>query len=258
MITAIGHRFNEKIRHVLLALGFFVQVLKETVLFPRRKQVGTRVLIEQILFTGVDALGVITLISVALGAVIIIQGISILPQFGQGSLIYTILIVVIVRELGPILTAFILIARSGTAIATHLGGMVVSHEIEAYASVGINPVSYIVVPRFLGVTISMVILTLYFIIVGLFGAYFISQVIKPIPFAEYLDNLMGALRLVDIISSLVKGFVFGIIISVISTYQGFSVKVSSTEVPQKAIKAVGQGFVLCIIADAIIALVYYL
>ena len=167
MLTAIGQWFNDKVRHILYAMGFFVQVLKESLLFPRRKQVGTKILIEQILFTGVDALGVITLISVALGAVIIIQGISLLPQFGQGSLIYKILIAVIVRELGPILTAFILTARSGTAIATHLGGMVVSHEIEAYASVGINPVSYIVVPRFLGVIISMIILTLYFIIVGL-------------------------------------------------------------------------------------------
>ena len=106
-------------------------------------------------------------IALALGALIIVQGNSILPRFGQGKLLYTLLVIVITRELGPLLTAFIIIARSGTAIATELGNMVISHEIEAYVAVGINPIAYLVVPRFLGVTVSMVLLTVYFNFFGL-------------------------------------------------------------------------------------------
>jgi phospholipid/cholesterol/gamma-HCH transport system permease protein len=258
MIASIGRWFNLKIHRLLYATGFFLNVLYETILFPRRKQVGIKVLILQTLFTGVEALSVISLIALAMGAVIIVQGISILPQFGQGQLIYTILIAVIVRELGPILTAFIVIARSGTAIATEIGGMVVSHQIEAYISVGINPISYLVVPRFLGVVFSMIILTIYFIMVGLFGAFFISQLIRPVPLAEYFQNLLGALKMVDITSSLLKSFVFGAIISIVSTYQGFNVKIASTEIPVVVIKAVAQGFVLVVVADAILTVLFRL
>ena len=258
MIAALGAWFNQKVKNFLYSSGFFLKVLTAAFNFPRRKQVGARVLVLQILFTGVEAIGIISLISLAIGAAIIVQGISLLPQFGQGELIYTILVTVIVRELGPILTAFIVTARSGTAIATELGGMVVTHQIEAYVSVGISPISYLAVPRFLGVIISMIILTVYFIIVGLFGAFFLSQFIQPIPFSEYFNNLLGALKVVDIVSSLVKSFVFGILISVVATYQGFNVKQASTEIPQRVIKAVGQGIVLCIIANAIITLIYYL
>jgi len=212
----------------------------------------------QILFTGFEALAITGLIAMALGAVIIVQGVNLLPQFGQGQLIYAILITVITRELGPLLTAFIITARSGTAIATELGNMVISHEIEAYVSVGINPISYLVVPRFLGVVISMLLLNIYFNIFGLVGSYFLTQFIRPIQFMEYFGNLLSQIRLADITSSFVKSIVFGAIISTVATYNGFAVQQASTEIPQKVIKAVGQGFILCIFADAIITMIYYL
>ncbi|TFG63842.1 MAG: ABC transporter permease [Spirochaetales bacterium] len=258
MVAAIGRAIRLKLKGIAYGLGFFFQVLKETLFFVRRKQVGFKVLVMQILFTGFEALSVIAILSLALGAVIIIQGVSLLPQFGQGKLIYTILIIVITRELGPILTAFIIIARSGTAIAAELGNMVISHEIEAYISVGINPISYLVVPRFLGVTISMFILNLYFNIFGLIGSFLVAQLIKPIPFVEYFNNLLGSLRAVDITASLIKSVIFGIIISVVATYNGFKVQRSSTEIPQVVIKSVGQGVILCILANAVISVISYL
>ena len=238
-------------------MGFFYEILKETFLYLRSKR-SRRVLTFQILFTGVEALSAIAALALALGAIIIIQGISLLPQFGQGSLIYTILITVITRELGPILTAFIVTARSGTAIATELGNMVINHEIEAYVATGINPIHYLVVPRFIGVTVSLVLLNLYFNIFGLLGSYFITQFVASVGFAEYFRSLLSALSLVDVISSLIKSVVFGAIISTVAVYYGFKVERSPTEVPQTAIKSVGQGFILLIIANAILTLVYYL
>ncbi|HEB10737.1 MAG TPA: ABC transporter permease [Spirochaetales bacterium] len=258
MVARLGSWFKTEVKNFLYASGFLLTLLRESILFIKRRQVGFRVLVMQILFTAVEALGIISLISLSLGAVIIIQGITILPKFGQGNLIYTILIIVITRELGPILTAFIIIARSGTAIATELGNMVVSHEIEAYLSVGINPFSYLLVPRFLGVILSMMLLTVYFNLFGLFGSYVVTQFVKPIQFLEYFRNLLSTMEVVDIISSLIKSIVFGIIIGFIATYQGFHVQIASTEIPQIAIKAVGQGFVLCILANALITMIYYI
>jgi phospholipid/cholesterol/gamma-HCH transport system permease protein len=177
MITEISTWAVRKARSYGYALGFFFQALKETILFMRRRQVAFRVLVFQILFTGVESLSIVSLIALSIGAVIIVEGGTILPRFGQTSLLYSILIVVITRELGPILTAFIIAARSGPAIATELGNMVVSHEIEAYISVGINPISYLVVPRVLGVTISVMALTIYFNVFGLVGSFLVSQLI---------------------------------------------------------------------------------
>jgi phospholipid/cholesterol/gamma-HCH transport system permease protein len=211
----------------------------------------------QILFTGVEALNIVALVALSIGAVIIVEGGTILPRFGQTSLMYSILIVVITRELGPLLTAFIIIARSGTAIATELGNMVVAHEIEAYVSVGISPISYLVVPRVLGVTVSMMALTIYFNFFGLFGSYIVTQLIKPVPLVEYSRALLHALQPRDLISTLIKSCVFGFITSVVATFQGFKVGSSVTEIPRAAIKAVGQGFVLCFLADALITLVSY-
>lgn len=258
MIARLGRWFGDKLRESIYATGLLFNILKESILFVRRRQVAFRVFVLQILFTAVEAVSIVAFIALALGALIIVQGSSILPKFGQGKLLYTLLVIVITRELGPLLTAFIIIARSGTAIATELGNMVVSHEIEAYVSVGINPIAYLVVPRFLGVTVSMVLLTLYFNFFGLFGSFLLAQFAQRIPFQEYLANLLAVLTPADLLSSLAKSVVFGVIISFVASYQGFNVKVASTEVPQFAIKAVGQGFVLCILADAVITLISYL
>ncbi len=257
MVAALGRWANGKARDTAYALGFFLLVIKEVALFVRRRQVAFRVLVLQILFTGVEALSVVSLIALSIGAVIIVEGGTILPRFGQTSLLHSILIVVITRELGPILTAFIIIARSGTAIATELGNMVVSHEVEAYISVGINPISYLVVPRVLGVTISMMALTVYFNFFGLIGSFLVSQLVKPVPFGEYFRELLVTMAPTDILSTLLKSFVFGVITSVVATFQGFKVSLSVTEIPRAAIKAVGQGFVLCFIANALITVIYY-
>jgi len=257
MVAALGRWANRKAHDFSYALGFLFQVISETVLFMRRKQVAFRVLVLQILFTGVEALSIVSLVALSIGAVIIVEGGTILPRFGQTNLLYSILIVVITRELGPILTAFIIIARSGTAIATELGNMVVSHEIEAYLSVGINPISYLVVPRVLGVTISMMALTVYFNIFGLVGSFLVSQLVNPVPFGEYFRELLATITPTDILSTLLKSFVFGVITSVVATFQGFKVSLSVTEIPRAAIKAVGQGFVLCFIANALITVISY-
>ncbi len=257
IVASIGRSFIKKLENLFYAAGFFCLLIKETFLIIGKKQLTGRLFTLQILFTGIDALGIVAVLSLSLGAAIIVQGLALLPMFGQGSLIYSILITVITKELGPILVAFIIIARSSTAIATELGNMVVSHEIEAYISTGINPVSYLVVPRFLGVTISLVILNIWFNIFGLFGSYFVTQLFSPIPLDDFFHNLFIILKPGDIFSSLIKCLVFGIIISSVATYNGFRVERSPTEIPGVVIKSVEQGFLLCIIANVIITLMYY-
>jgi len=258
MIRRIGRATLGAIDRFLYGLGFFTQVIKESALLFRRRQVGFDVLVMQILFTGIEALGIAAVMALAIGAAINLIGSSLLAEFGQGKLMYTILIVVISRELGPLLTAFIVIARSGTAIATELGGMAVGHELEAYVAVGINPISYIAAPRFLGVVVSLVVLNVYFNVFGLLGSFAVVQVLRPIAFDEYFRNLLSTLKPGDLLLGFAKSLVFGIIISVVSLYRGFAVERSVTEVPVAGIKAVGASFMLCIVADAIMTAIQYL
>ena len=257
ILERIGKRAFDAGRGFAYAMGFFAVILRESVLYLKKGQ-SRRVLTFQILFTAVEALPVIAILSLGLGAIIIVQGVSLLPQFGQGQLVYTILITVITRELGPILTAFIIAARSGTAIATELGNMVVSHEIEAYTANGINPISYLVVPRFLGVTVSLILLNVYFNIFGLLGSYFVTALITTVDFRDYFFNLLNALTVVDVLVSFLKSAVSGAIISTVATFYGFKVEQASTEVPVMAIKSVGRGFMLLIVANAFLTVMYYL
>jgi phospholipid/cholesterol/gamma-HCH transport system permease protein len=257
MLDRLGRSARRGAAEFLYGLGFFANVLKEAALLFRRRQVGFKVLVMQILFTGVEALRISAVTAIAIGAAINLIGTSLLAEFGQSQVMYTMLIIVITRELGPLLTAFIVIARSGTAIATELGGMVVAHEMEAYVSVGINPIAYLAAPRFLGVVISMLVLTVYFNLFGLLGSFAVVQLIKPIGIEEYFRNLAAVLRPGDLGMGLLKAFVFGVIVSVVSLYRGFSVERSTTEVPVAGIRAVGSSFMLVILADVVLTTIQY-
>jgi len=258
MLERIGRASLRGFSNLSYAMGFFAQVLKESVLFFRRRQVGFKVLVMQILFTGYEALRISAVLALAIGAAIILIGSSFLAEVGQSQLMYSILVIVITRELGPLLTAFIVTARSGTAIATELGGMVVAHEIEAYVAVGVNPLSFLAAPRLLGVVVSTMVLNVYFNLFGLAGSFAVVQLLKPIAFDAYFRNLLEALTVGDLLMGLLKSLVFGVIIAVVSLYRGFAVERASTEVPVAGIRAVGSSFMLCIVADVILTAMTYL
>jgi len=135
--------------------------------------------------------------------------------------------------------------------------MVVNHEIEAYVTVGLNPISYLVVPRFIGMVVSMLVLTIYFNVFGLLGSYWVVQFIRPISLNEYFGGLLAALEVADLFSGLTKAFVFAVIISVVSSFQGFQVNRASTEIPVAGIRAVGQSFILIILSDVFVTLIQY-
>ena len=254
MIEQWGARMIQGWKDMFYGFGFFWIIVRESFRLNAHRGVGWKVVVNQILFTGVNALGIILVIALSLGAVIIFEGAQFF-SLGQGSLMYTILVLVITRELGPLLTAFIVMARSGVAIATELSNMVISQEIEAYMAVGINPISYLVVPRFLGVTVSVIALTIFFSAGGLAGSWLVVQFFQPLPANEYFTNLLAHLTVSDLTISLVKSLIFGMVIAVISSYHGFQANQSSTEVPVLVIKAVGKGFMLLFVLDVIITLV---
>ena len=239
-------------------VGFFGCLIKGVGSFLSRGQAARRVLVMQILFTFVEALGIASLLAIGIGAVVNIIGIPFLASLSQDRLIYTLLIMIITRELGPLLMAFIVIARSATAIATEIAGMVISHEVEAYISVGVDPIEHLAVPRFLGVTISLFMLNVFFNMFGLAGSFVVAQFFSPLPAAVYFSNLLAKLTLPDLLVSIVKSIGFGMIISMVAINRGLEVERSTTEVPIAGLKSVGAAFGWCIILDILFSVLYYI
>lgn len=259
----VGGWFLGKVRNILHFCAYFFLVIKTMVLstfgvWTSSYRTSVKIVFKQILFTGVQALPVISLVSLAIGAIAIIQSLTILPRFGGESFIGNILVTVIVRELGPILTAFIVIGRSGTAITTEIGNMMVSHEIEALESMGIDPIRYIVIPRVLGVTASMVALNVYFALFSILGGFLVTKLVLVTSFHIFMDRILETMMGSDIVISLSKGVIFGILLSLICTFHGFLVRGSSTEVPRMTTRAVVNAITALFLADGVITFIYYL
>ncbi len=241
---------------------YFFQFLYEVILdlwhFKRNKSISINVLMRQIFFTGFHALGLVSFIALMLGAIIIVEGHTLLGAVGQTDWIYKVLISALVRDIGPFIVSFIVIARSGTAIATELGNMVVNHEYDALRVMGISPISYLVTPRVFGVASSQLLLIIYFIVVGFFGGFLVSNVFLSLPFVDFIDNLARNLTQADLVSMVFKVLVSGFFIGVISCYHGLSVSRTFTDVPQRAMKAVGRSIVAVCIINVIGVAGYFL
>ncbi|MGC8764467.1 MAG: ABC transporter permease [Brevinematia bacterium] len=215
-----------------------------------------RVLISQIYFTGNMALKIITIVSFSLGAITILQLFTQLSQIGALDLVGKLLNIVIVRELGPVITSFIVLSRSGTAIAVEIGTMMVNDEVNALEMLGINTLRYIVFPRIAGMIVSILLLTIYFNAVGIIGGMIVGALFN-ISFEMFSRYVLNAINFFDIFMSLFKGGLFGIFISAISIYYGFQA-VTSTQVPQVATKAVVSSIFALFGFDLVITLVSYL
>ncbi|MBO4404609.1 MAG: ABC transporter permease [Treponema sp.] len=257
MSGRLGFAVRNKLSHIPYLLGYTGRIILSLFTFVKKQKAARKIIIMQLLFTFIEALSIVAILAVALGSAIYILGSSFLLSFGQRALVYKLLVVIISRELGPILVAFIVTARSATAIATEIGTMVTSHQIESYISFGIDPIDYLVVPRFIGVTLSMFFLNIYFSLCGLIGPWVVSQFVNPVAASGFIASILKNMSVMTVVVSVVKSIIFGMIISIVSTYYGFNVERASTEIPVAGISAVSKSFLWIITFDVIITIMSY-
>ena len=214
------------------------------------------VLARQVLFTGFEAIGFAFLVGIA----VVVQAQVWLVRAGQAALLGPILVMVIVREIGPLLVNFVVIGRSGTAIATELGNMNVSGEVRLLDSLGLDPLIYLVVPRVLGVMISVFCLTILFITVS-FGSGYLSGVLLGASTASwqfFARSVFGAIQPEDIFNLLAKTLIPGLLTGVICSVEGLGVSRAITEVPQAATRAVVRSVTALFLTSVIISVFTYL
>lgn len=222
------------------------------------RKVISQVLLRQIVFTGVDAIPMISVISLLLGTIVITQAFTQLPVYGGESYIGNVIVSVIIRELGPLITAIVVIGRSGSAIATELGLMGINHEVEALEAMGISKIRVIVLPRVLGSVIAIICLTVYFDLLAILGGFIISSIQLTTPFYLYLHRIFLALQVSDIVLTLIKSAMFGFVIAILSSYHGLKVKQYILEVPQATTKAVISSLVVCFFFSSALTMIFYL
>ncbi|MBN2189123.1 MAG: ABC transporter permease [Chitinispirillaceae bacterium] len=191
----------------------------------------------QMLYTGVEALGLVSIIAFICGSAIILQAMTNMPRFGVSEYFGNILVIVVVRELGPLFTAIVVIGRSGAALAAYIGSMRVNKEIAALEVMGIDPVKFLALPALAGMVGSMICLNVYFDIISIIGGLTVARLTVDIPFGIFLSKVLVALSTTDIVISLFKSLLFGVIIAVVSCHYGFRVA-TIRGVPQASIRSV--------------------
>ena len=205
----------------------------------------------QIYFSGNQALHIIGFMGLLLGIIVSTQSFAVAG--GDSSLVVKVMAWVIVWEIGPLFAAIIIIARSGSAIAVELAQMKISGEISSLEQMGIAPLDYLIVPRILGVSISVVALTAYFQIVAVVGGFAVSAMFKNVGFLDQIHRFVGLVNPWLLLGGVVKSLIFGLVISTISCYHGISAGTSMSVVPQAAIKAVIRAMLMVFTLDILFA-----
>jgi len=226
---------------------------------PDRRGRGeaSRIITRQILFTGVDALPVVGAIALMLGLIVIIQAGLALPQVGAEEFLANIVVAALVRELGPLLAAFIVVWRSGAAMCIELGNMKVEQEIDALEAMGISVVRFLVMPRMVGTIVALICLTVYFDLVAIIGGFLLAKVTLTIPFLAYVEEIERALSVTDVLITVVKSALFGFAIAVICCHHGLSVAGATTEVPQQNARAMLNTVAACLVLDIVVSVGFY-
>ena len=213
----------------------------------------------QLLFTGVEALRFIGLVGVLVGISVVLQAQLWLGKFGQSALLGPILVAVVVREAGPLLASFIVIARSGTAIAAELASMRVNNEIRVLDAQGIEPLVYLVMPRVLGVAVSILCLGIVFVAVSLGSGYLCGVLLRVSPADPrmFTESVFGAIGRADFANLLAKTLIPGLLTGGICCLEGLSVMGSITEVPQAATRSVVRSIGALFVVSAVVSLLTY-
>ena len=214
-------------------------------------------ILHQIARAGVRLLPMVTFVAFALGFVVIGQTVSLLNRVGAQDWAGTVMVTVIVRELGPLVTALLVLARVGTAIVIELGTNRATGEVEALEALGIDPIHMLVMPRLLGLAASIFSLTVYMIIVALCSGFlfaFIQDV--PLQLSEYVNQLTSSLRWQDFALLALKTLTFGAVIAVVTCYHGLARPVEINQVAEMTSRAVVESVIACMLLDALFIIVY--
>lgn len=220
---------------------------------PRSK----REIVGQMYVAGIKSLGVITVVAVFTGMILALQTGLALRDYHKEVFIGTAVMKSMLTEMGPFMTGLILAACVGSSIAAQIGTMVVSEEIAALEVMSINPVRFLMMPRLVAMFIMTPLLAFYTCIMGIIGGGVVGMTQLGVTWTSYIDNAIRYAEIKDLYVGLLKAFVFGIIITTVACYEGFSTTQGAVGVGMATRKSVIASFLYILILGYIITRLFY-
>lgn len=232
----------------------FIQFILQVIWVVFRHPPRFGIVRDQLFEVGVMSLSLLAISGFSTGSVLAAQTFFNLEDKGLTSATGLVVTKAMMIEVGPVLTAFMLIGRVGSAMCAELGTMRVSEQIDALESMSIDPLRFLVAPRFLAGVVMLPVLTVYTTVTGIIGAYIVSIYYYDMSPATFLDPLPMHIQIFDFISSLIKAMIFGIFIVSISCYRGMAVTGGAAGVGQGTTQCVVYCYCFILIGNAFLTL----
>ncbi len=213
--------------------------------------------VHQAMVAGVGAIPIISLITFFVGVIIALQGAYELQRLGAMQLVASLVSISITRELGPLITAIVVIGRSGSAFAAEIGTMRVTEELDALETMALDPVAFLVVPKFLAMALMMPCLAVWSDLMGILGGAVFGVVGANFTFGSYFNATRDALVMNDVTTGITKSLVFGLVITAVGCQEGFSTGSGAEGVGQSTTSAVVVSILLVILIDLVFTTLFY-
>jgi len=206
--------------------------------------------------SGVDALPIVGLLAFLLGVVVAYQGAAQLQTYGANIFVADLVGLSMLREFSPLITAIIVAGRSGSAYAAQIGTMVVTEEMDAMRTIGIEPQELLVLPKIVALVIALPLLTVFADVLGVAGGMVMAQVRLGVGYGEFLERFVKAVGVSDYLIGVLKAPVFAATIVVIGCFQGFRTQGGADSVGQQTTRSVVQSIFLVIVVDALFSVAF--
>lgn len=254
----IGSSVNAAVSDFGKAMNLLFRTLYWILVGPfKKKFVSSEYIFEQMVFAGISSLSIVFFVTFFTGVVLAMQSAHELSKFGATMYAAGLVSVSLARELGPVLTALVVAGRVGAAITAQLGSMQVTEQIEALDAMALDPVRFLVVPRFLALLVMLPALTIFGNLAGNAGGYIIGVLSLKVNSSLYIETAFRFLELKDIYTGIFKSFVFGGIIALVSCYQGLNTTGGAEGVGRNTTVSVVMSFILIILADCILTGIFF-
>lgn len=222
----------------------------------RRKLPNFAAVMEQGIYMGADAVAIVGLTSFLVGMTLALLSSYQLRQFGADIFVANLVGVAMAREMGPLIAAIIVAGRSGAAIAAEIATMVVTEEVDALKTMGVNPMRFVVIPKVWAITITQPLLTVMSDLLGIFGGFMVGVLILDLSPMTFINQLLKTLFVFDIVTGLIKSIAFAWIIVIVGTYKGFHVEGGAKGVGLATTSSVVICLFTIIITDAFFSLLF--
>jgi phospholipid/cholesterol/gamma-HCH transport system permease protein len=208
--------------------------------------------VRQIYNAGARSLVIIMLCGLFLGMVLGLQGYNLLQRFGSESALGVVAALGLIKELGPVLTALLFAGRAGTALCSEIGLMKATDQLSAMEMMAVDPVRFVVVPRFLGGLVAMPLLTAIFDCIGIYGAQLVGVTLMRVQPGTFWSQTQGAVSIRDINEGIIKSLVFGVACSLLAVYEGYNADATAEGVGLATTRTVVTSAVLILLLDYIL------